>query len=133
MISTNHSVIYEKRGTGTKPAPFFHPNTILLAKYFDRFSRIYEYHRIIIIHRISFNSILGLESDEVIDVQIENTIEPGSAINNKEYQKECIEKLTQENEDLTQENEDLTQENEELTKEIARLHELLKEKGINES
>ena len=54
-------------------------------------------------------------------------------IAHEKYQKECIEKLTQENEDLTQENEDLTQENEELTKEIARLHELLKEKGINES
>ena len=35
-------------------------------------------------------SVLGLENDEVLDVQIENTIEPGSAIDNKEYQLDIL-------------------------------------------
>ena len=35
-------------------------------------------------------SVLGLESDEVLDVKIENTVEPGSAINNKEYQLDIL-------------------------------------------
>ncbi len=35
-------------------------------------------------------SVIGLESDEVLDVQIENTVEPGSAIENKEYQLDIL-------------------------------------------
>ncbi|WP_248404244.1 hypothetical protein [Butyrivibrio fibrisolvens] len=51
-------------------------------------------------------------------------------IAHEKYQKECLEKLTKENEDLTKEIYNLAKENNTLAEENARLLALLKEKGI---
>lgn len=51
-------------------------------------------------------------------------------IAHEKYQKECLEKLTKENENLTKENSSLTKKNDLLVEENARLLALLKEKGI---
>ncbi len=51
-------------------------------------------------------------------------------IAHEKYQKECLEKLTKENENLTKKNSSLTKKNDLLVEENARLLALLKENGI---